>query len=301
MQPKTRLAVLIALILWASAYVGIRAGLHAYSPEGLALLRYLVASAVMVFIYYFRSERNVIKWQDKCGLLLVGIIGIGLYNVNLNYGEMTVSSGVASFIVGLAPIFSAMLAIIFLRERVTATRVLGFLICMLGVTIIAYGEMGEFKLTQGMLYVVAAMFSGGLYSFLSKYYTKKCTAIESASYVIWGGTLFCLIFLPFLQVDLHHAPLFYTAVVIYLGIFPAALAYLAWNYILGQLTVSQSVSFLYLLPFITSFMGWLLLDEVPSSISVSGAFIALCGVWVVNKSYQTASANVTRGLANEAA
>lgn len=292
MQQKTKIAVAAALIFWSSAFVGIRAGLHGYSPEGMSLLRYLVASLVIGVFYLFRTKRSNLRWKDKLGLMLIGFVGIGVYNVCLNYGEITVSSGVASFIISQSPIISSVLAIIFWGEKITLLRAMGFLISLIGVAMIAYGEIGDFKLTTGLIYVITALFSGAFYSFLSKAYASKCTAIESASFVIWGGALFSALFFPHLIYDFSHASFYYTAIVIYLGIFPAALAYIAWNYTLGQLTVSQSVSFLYLLPFITTFMGWLMLNEVPSVTSLGGALIAMGGVWVVSRSYQTRSKRV---------
>jgi drug/metabolite transporter (DMT)-like permease len=99
--------------------------------------------------------------------------------------------------------------------------------------------------------------------------------------------------------DISHASLKHTLIVIYLGIFPAALAYLAWSYTLRHLSLSHTVSFLYLLPFVTAMMGWLFLGETPAMISVIGALIAIGGVWLVNQSYgktrgQTASSQLVK-------
>ncbi len=70
MKSKTKIAVATAIILWASAFVGIRAGLHGYSPEGLALLRFLVASIVMGLFYFCSTKTKVISLRDKIGLVL---------------------------------------------------------------------------------------------------------------------------------------------------------------------------------------------------------------------------------------
>jgi drug/metabolite transporter (DMT)-like permease len=287
MTRTTRAAIAAAIIIWASAFVGIRAGLHGYSPEGMALLRYLVASLVMGVIYFNTPQRSKMRMADKAGLMFVGIIGIGVYNLTLNYGELAVSSGVASFITSQSPVVTTVFAVLFLGERLTLLRISGFLVSLLGITIIAYGELGKLELSAGLMYVFAAMVAGSCFSIMQKPYLKKYNAIEATTYVIWGGTLFLLLFVSKMQHDFMQASLTSTLIVVYLGIFPATLAYIAWCYVLGRLTVSHAVSYLYIMPFVAALMGWLLLGEVPALLSTIGAVIAIGGVWLVSHSYKS--------------
>lgn len=286
MPHKIRAAIAAAIILWASAFVGIRAGLKYYSPEGLALFRYLVASLVMCIVYFNLPSRSLIRATDKIKLLMVGVIGIGVYNLTLNYGEMVVSSGVASFITSQAPVVTTLFAVLFLGETLTPQRVLGFLVSMLGVAFIAYGEIGSFAITASLAYVFVAMLAGSFYSIMHKPFLKKYNAIEATTYVIWGGTLFLLFYHSKMIHDVTHAPISATLTVIYLGIFPATLAYLAWSYILQHMSVSHTVSYMYVIPFAAALLGWLLLGEAPALISLFGAVIAIAGVWLVNQSYK---------------
>src|SRR5579885_925473 len=133
MSYKSRFAIAIAIFLWASAFVGIRAGLKGYSPEGLALLRFLIASICMGFVYFDMSNRSTMKILDVCALMCVGAFGIGVYNITLNYGELSISSGMASFIISQSPIITTFFAIFFLRERLNVVRVMGFLVSISGV------------------------------------------------------------------------------------------------------------------------------------------------------------------------
>ena len=282
----TKTAILTAILLWASAYVGIRAGLQFYSPEGLALLRYLIASLVMGLVYFNLQERSQIRLQDKIKLMLVGVIGIGVYNITLNRGELEVSSGLASFITNVSPIVTTMMAVMFLGEQLNVQRILGLVVSVLGIMMIAYGEVGSFQLSDSMMYMLAAMIASSCYSLMQKPFLKLCNATEATAYVIWGGTLFLMMYFSSMLHDVTHAPLSATLIVVYLGIFPAAIAYLAWSYVLQRLTVSQTVSYMFVIPFGTTLMGWALLHEVPAMLSALGALIAIAGVWLVNQSYQ---------------
>jgi len=286
MTYKTKIAIVVTIFLWASGFVGIRAGLQDYSPEGLALFRYLIASICMAIIYYRMPSRNTMRTRDALALMGVGAVGIGIYNITLNYGELTVSSGMASFITSQAPIITTILAILFLGERVNRFRILGFLTSISGVALIAMGEKGGFTWDISILYIFIATLAAGLYSILQKPFLKRYHAIEATTYIIWGATLFLSIYCKQLQYDLSHATLSTTLTVVYLGIFPAAIAYLAWSYVLAEIPASRAVSFLYFMPFVATLLGWLWLGEVPMLMSLLGGLLAISGVWIVNQSYR---------------
>lgn len=294
---KTKVALFITILLWASAFVGIREGLKTYSPEGLALLRYLIASVCMGIMYFRLPVRNQMSFKDICALLIVGALGIGVYNITLNYGELVISSGMASFIISQSPIITTICAMIFLGERLNLLRVIGFLVSVAGVALIAFGEVGGFKWDISITYILLATFVGGCYSILQKPFLKKYHAIEATTYVIWGGTLFLLMYTPRLHHDLMGASIVTTLTIAYLGIFPAAIGYVAWNYALAEIPASRAVSFLYFMPFLAMLLGWLLLGEVPVLLSVGGGIVAMLGVWLVNYSYQQQRLATTEKMA----
>lgn len=286
MTLKTKLALLTAILLWASAFVGIRVGLHGYSPEALALLRYLIASAFMAFIYYRMPQQSTTSFTHICALMGVGALGIGVYNLMLNHGEMYLASGMTSFITSQSPIITTCFAILFLGERLTLTRVLGFLVSIGGVVLIALGELGHLTWNEHISYVVFATLAGSCYTILQKPFLKRCHAIEATTYVVWGGTLFLVIYSPQLTSEIKHASLMTTLTVLYLGIFPASIGYIAWSYALSEIPASRAVSFIYFMPFCATLLGWLCLGEVPMLLSILGGMIAIAGVWLVNQSFR---------------
>ena len=282
---KTKSALIIAATLWASAFAGIRAGLQGYSPGGLALLRFLIASLCMAIVYFRLPNKQPMPIKDKILLMLIGVVGLGCYHLALNYGEISIPSGVASFIISQSPVITMFFAVIFLRESYSLPVLFGMFVSMSGVILITLSGIQQFDFQAGVFYVFLAAIFGSSYSVLQKPFLKRYDAIEITTYVIWGGTLLLLLYLPGLQGEVTHASAQATLSVIYLGIFPAAIAYVAWSYALKEIPVARAVSFLYFMPIIATFFGWVWLHEVPTLLSLIGGLIALLGVWLVNQAY----------------
>ncbi len=107
---RVTLAVGLAVLIWASAFAGIRAGLEGYSPGHLALLRFLIAS-VLLGVYAVASRMPLPALGDLPAVLFGGFTGFTVYHVGLSYGEVTVESGAASLLISSVPVFTALLAV----------------------------------------------------------------------------------------------------------------------------------------------------------------------------------------------
>jgi drug/metabolite transporter (DMT)-like permease len=279
---KIKMAATIAIVLWASAFVGIRAGLQGYTPGGVALLRFAVAAVCMFFITFWLPPRRKISWPDKLYLLLIGALGLGFYNITLNYGELTVHSGIASFIISQSPIIIMILAVLFLKEKFNFYAAVGMVVSVVGIGLIMFGNTKDFSFNSGFYYILAATFLGAAYSILQKPFLQKYHAVEVTAYIIWGTALLLLYYLPDVYHGMHTAPTGVTMAVIYLGIFPAAIGYLAWSYALQAISASRLASFFYFIPVVATFLGWIFLNEIPTLLSLAGGMVALLGVWITN-------------------
>jgi drug/metabolite transporter (DMT)-like permease len=278
---RALIALCVALGFWASAFAGIRAGLHAYPPADLALFRYLIASCVLGIYARFAHFRRP-EWRDIPGLILAGSLGITFYNLALNYGEMRVTAGSASLLISSTPIWAALLAMYLLRERLTFFGWIGVLLSFVGVALIASGEGEGIHLVPQALIILAAALAWGVYIVIQKRFLGRYGALEFTAYSVWSGTLLMIPFGRGLLHSIHSAPMSGTLAVLYLGIFPAALASFAWSYALSHGPAGRMASFLYVIPVLATLIAWIWLGEVPRVISLLGGSIAICGVVVVN-------------------
>jgi len=289
-EPRTWLAIAGLLLLWASAFAGIRAGMRlspsgtvgadGYGPGELALLRFGTASTVLAL--YALSQRMRLPERSELPLIgLTGFLGISVYHVALNFGEVTVQAGAASLLISAAPVFTALLSVAVLKERLTGLGWLGILLAFAGVALIALSGGRGLHFTPGALLILLAATVAAVYSILSKQLLRRHAALEFTCYSIWAGTLPLLVFLPGLLRRLPVAAPPATFAVIYLGIFPAAIAYVLWNYALARMPASLLSSFLYLSPVLASLIAWVWLGEIPALLTLVGGAIAILGVILV--------------------
>jgi drug/metabolite transporter (DMT)-like permease len=275
-------ALAFVALLWASAFPAIRRSLAAFSPFHLALFRFLVASAVFVVVALV-SPIRIPHRQDWGRMVLVGLASILVYHSALNYGQKWLTAGAASFIVNTVPIMTGLMAARLLHERIPPRRWMGMILSFGGIGLIAFGQE---KPTHGLLggssILIAAVAQSSSF-ILQKPLLKKYTATEIACYSVWIGTILLLVaYTPGFTGAVSRAPRNVSLLVVYLGIFPAALATIAWTYVLKELPASRAASFLYVVPPLALCVAWLWLGEVLGPLALTGCALALSGVVLGN-------------------
>ncbi|MGE5542398.1 MAG: DMT family transporter [Bacillota bacterium] len=271
----------ITIVSWASAFAGISAGLRAYSPAHLALVRYAVASVTLA-LYAVATRMPLPRARDIPGFALTGIVGITFYNVALGYGQTAVPAATASLLIASAPAWLALVASVFLGERLRPRGWAGIALSLAGVAVISAGKGLGLQIEPQALIVLSAAVASSLYSLGQKAFLSRYSALQCATYAIWSGTVFLLPFAPGLLDSLKAASPAHTAAVVYLGIVPGALGYVAWSNVLSRLPAATAGSFLHLVPPVAMLIAWIWLGEVPSIVSVAGGALVLAGVVMVN-------------------
>ncbi len=273
-------AALITVILWASAFVGIRYAGRDLSPGALALGRLLVGSLALGAIVLVRRE-PIPSRRDLASIVFCGVLWFGVYNVVLNEAERRVDAGTAAMLVNTGPILIAVLAGLILREGFPRRLLAGCLVSFTGALVIGFAVSRHgFRASWGaVLCVIAAIaYAGGVVA------QKPALRRSSALYVTWlacsVGTLSCLPFAPSLVHDLGHARESAIGWMVYLGVAPTAIGFGTWAYALARTTAGRMGSTTYLVPPLALILGWVLLGETPPALALPGGVLCLLGVAV---------------------
>lgn len=285
----TAAAAGVTVFLWASAFVGIRSAGHDFSPGAMALGRMTAASAVLsVLVAFTAARRRRARPTRPDGPLprgrLLGLIAFwgvawfGGYNVALNAAERLVDAGTAALLVAIAPILVAVAAVAVLGERLTSRLGAGVAIAFAGVTLIAAtGFTGQ---TDGIGVSLAAL-SAVLYAtavLIQKRLLVRVRALTLTWLGALAGTVALLPFAPVFLAEFAAAPLPSTVGVLYLGVFPTAIGFLTWAYVLSRWTAGRTTAATYLVPPVAVVLSWALLGEVPAVLALLGGGLCLTGV-----------------------
>ncbi len=278
--------ILLTIILWGSAFPAIHTALQSFDSFHLAPYRFLVAS-LSILVYACLTRIPLPKRQDVLGLLFSGAIGIGVYNLALNTGQKTISAGASSLLINTAPIWTAIMARTFLNDHLPWKAWIGIFISFAGALIIAAKNGTWLTLDHGAILVLIASLSHSIYIVRMKRHIQTYGAVAATTYTIIAGTLFLFLFSGGLGTAINEAPLSASLLVVYLGIFPAALAYVLWAHVLSMFSPARAASFLYFVPLAAVFISWIWIGEVPSWRTLVGGILVVLGVMLVNRNRES--------------
>ncbi len=273
----TTMAMILAAILWSTSYIGIHTAISSYSPGALALFRYFIASIGMIPLYFiFRTKASLTK-KNIILIIIGGFLGFAVCGFTLNYSQIFIDPGSASFMSSQTPIFTAILAIIFLKERLTKMMTMGFTISFIGLIITGMSGKEIPHFNFALLFLFINIISLSIFTIILKPLLKTMNAIEVIALTVWAGTFFLLIYSRELWHQLPIMPHSATIAVIYLAIFPTVIGYTAWAISLRMTSAIKTSSCFYLIPFLTTIIAFFMLRESPQPLALAGCIIALFG------------------------
>src|SRR6266446_6795885 len=276
------LAALVSVVLWAAAFVGIRAAGRSFSPGPLALGRLALGSVLLGALVVSRPTVRPTR-RELALLVLAGVLWFGVYQVLLNEAERRVDAGTAAMLVLIAPIFIVALAAVFLQERTTPNLLLGGVLAFGGVVLIGLATSSRSASLVGVILCLIAALSSAIGVVAEKPVLNRISALQVTWVCCSVGALFCLPYAPQLMREWRVAPTSGIAWLLFLGVFPTSIAFTTWAYALARGSAGRLAATAYLVPPITIVMSWLILGEVPTAIAVLGGALCLVGVAIARR------------------
>jgi drug/metabolite transporter (DMT)-like permease len=279
-NPRAALAIGVTVLCWASAFVSIRhAGEH-LDPGPLTLGRAAVAAIVLLAVWAVRRE-GLPGRRAWPGIVTSGILWFGVYMIALNWGEQLVDAGTAALIVNIGPILIALLGGWLLKEGFPPRLFLGIAVSFAGVAVVSLSMSRDGAASvAGVLLCLVSAVTYAVSVVVQKPTLRHCSSLQFTAFGNAIAAVLCLPFAPLLFSQLESAPTSATLHVLYLGLFPTALAFLTWGYALRYTTAGKMGATTYVVPAIVVGMSWLFLGEIPTLLTLAGGALALVGVAV---------------------
>ncbi|MEW2559528.1 DMT family transporter [Streptomyces griseorubiginosus] len=286
-------AATVTVVLWASAFVSIRSAGEAYSPGALALGRLLSGALALGVLCLVRRE-GLPPREAWRGIAVSGVLWFGFYMVVLNWGEQQVDAGTAALVVNIGPLLIALLGARLLGDAMPPRLLAGMAVSFAGAVTVGLSmtdEGGSSVLGVVLCLLAAIAYAGGVVA--QKPALGSASPLQVTTFGCLVGAVVCLPLAGQLVSEAAHAPASATLNMVYLGVFPTALAFTTWAYALARTTASRMGATTYAVPALVVLMSWLALGEVPGLLTLAGGALCLAGVAVSRSRNRNAAGPVT--------
>lgn len=272
---------MVTIVFWSLAYVLTRLTLQYFSAFSLGFLRYLVASCALLALAAF-TRMPLPRKQDLPWFLAAGGIGFFFYMIAFNQGQATVTAATGSVVIATVPLLTALFARFVYGEKLMTFQWAAIGIELLGVVVLTLLN-STFSVNEGLLWLLLAALALSIYNLLQRKLTQSYTALQTSTYSILFGTCLLAVFAPVAMGEASRAPAIQYLYLAVLGIGSSAVAYVSWAKAFSKAKKTSQVSnYMFVTPFLTSILGFLLAGEVPDKATVIGGSIILAGVLLFN-------------------
>ena len=282
--------LIILSAIWGSAFFAIKIGLESFSPITVASLRLSIASLFLLFFFYIQKKKILFTGQIIYLLIIIGIIGNFIPFFLISWAEQHIPSSTAGMLMAIGPIITLVMSHFLTKsDKFTIIKFISISIGFIGVLFIfstnSFGNLVEYNfidLIAKFLVIIAAF--GYMLSNIIAY--EKLNQLDSFSITTFATTFGAIFSIPFFLIDISFNNYNYTfnynsiLAVIYLGIFPTAIAF-QFRYYITKTSGPVFLSYVaYLIPAFALIWGYILLSEKIGLNSLIGILLILIGVYL---------------------
>ena len=285
-----RLGVLLAVVFWGISFVATKAALAEITPITLIFTRFALGVALLLAIAAARGQALVPPREMWRSLALMGFVGVFVHHMIQSHALTLTSAVNTGWLIGLTPLWSALLSAYALRERFGPAKLAGLALGFIGAAlVVTRGRMGAGLLalpqTRGDLLILVSTLNWAVYTVLGHPVLKRLGPARATTGALVLGWLMLAPFFAAARGWREYGALTGTgwAAVLFLGIACSGLGYLFWYGALERIEASRVAAFLYLEPLVTLAAAILMLGETVSATTVVGGLLVLTGVALVQR------------------
>lgn len=278
--------LLLMALIWGVNFIVVKVGTQLMEPLAFNGARVSIAAVSLVIVVLAMREQWPAR-RDVIALLLLGVLGNGLYQWFFIEGIARTRAGDASLVLAASPALMAIIGRVLGVERVNRRKVLGIAASLFGMALVVFGSghadpalnRAASSLAGNMLVLVACV-CWALYTVLLKPYTERVPGIPLSALTMVGGAIpLVAVAMPQISRTPWHAlPISGWGALLYSGLLALVLAYLFWYRGVRVLGPTRSAMYSNLQPVVALVVAWLALGETPTVVQVVGAAAILFGL-----------------------
>ncbi|MEA3320220.1 MAG: DMT family transporter [Bacillota bacterium] len=277
----------MAISFWGISFVSTKAVLYKLDPFTLLVMRFGIGALFLFLLLLLTRERFHISIKYVPHLIVLGILGVFVHQVLQATALLTIDASSAGWLISFSPIFTVLLSMMFLHEKMSLSKAIGMILSVLGVLLITSARNGQLlsiTINLGFLLMILSTLNWAIYSILLKGLRIPYPALVVTFYMSLVGFILTT---PFLVRNkgwesLKLLSLNEWAHLIFLGIFVSGIAYWYWGKAHEVMAASKVSMFLYLEPLSTLIAAVVILHEKILVHGVLGGIIIIVGVVIVN-------------------
>lgn len=281
MKLSDALLLLLLAAVWGLSFIFMRATAEDFGPIVLITIRVGVAALCLIgFLFVKQRLQEFIKYWKM--LFVIGLLNSALPFSFLAYASLSLNAGVMSIINALTPVFTALIAHLWLKDKMNKPQLLGMLIGFSGITYLVWDKMNWD--TVSWLPIASAVMttvSYGIAANTTKKYLKGVSSMTATAGTLFFATLFMLVLAVFFLPDFSVIPTLSWTYALALGMLCTAFAYLIFYKLIQTIGPSKAVSVTFIIPIFSFLWAYLLLGEVVTMRMWIATAIILLGTGLV--------------------
>ena len=275
------------MVFWGTSFVATKTLLLEIKPVTIIILRLIIASILLTVIAISTKRNFSLNIKSHGWIFILALIAVFHLWIQVTGLQYTTASN-TGWIIGTAPIFMAIMGLIFYKEKITLIALSGILLAVTGLIILfGKGDITNigFMENRGDLLVLGSAFTWGVYSTVNKKISLTYSPLMTILYLF---LMMAIIIIPFnlnseTIASVVHLSLIGWLMVLFLGLFCSGVAYVIWAQALRDMESAKVGAFLYLEPLVTVAAAVFFLKEEITILMIFSGLLITIGVFLVNK------------------
>ncbi|RTZ43248.1 DMT family transporter [Candidimonas sp. SYP-B2681] len=277
MQTKDLRDLLLLAAIWGGSFLFMRLAVNDFGPVAFIEMRIGISAIFLLILSAFMGKLDALKTHWKA-ISVCGVFNVALPFFCFAYAAQTVPAGTLAVINAMVPLCGALIARVWLHERLTWLRALGLLIGFAGILVLVWEDL-SFHANGSGWPVLVALGAPFFYGIAACYTTKYLKGVDPIACATGSVTASALLLLPLAIWTWPATPISNVAwgSAVAVAILCTGIAYIIFFGLIARVGATKAITVTFLVPVFGIFWGALLLDEAITTAVVTGAAIVLCG------------------------